>query len=434
MSKVINNLKSRFIRQIVSSFGLRVTYTGCTFLTTWILARFLGATEFGIYSYAFSWSYLLAVFSTVGLDSLLVREVAVYKSNGDWGMLRGILRWGNIISFSCGTAIAVLGIAIARVSGMAEDPTLFTAFCLGMAALPFAALRNLRRGAMRGLQQVTLGLIPEMLIAPVVIFLSILFAFALWRDSLSAVWCIAIYTLVTAATLLISIAFLRKSLPPGVFLIAPQYQIKSWLASAIPFMLIESIYVINVRADILMLGSLGSITDAGVYVPVNRGAQLINFVLVAVSSALAPKIASLYAAGKLTQLQATVVKISKLALLPTLTITALLITTSSRYLGLFGTEFVQGQTALIILCCGQLIFTITGLGGLLLNMTGNEKYTAITGISGAILNVCLNYFLITRWGVVGAAIATSLSMLLMNLGNIILVRRKLQIQSTAIGL
>ncbi|MEO0928599.1 MAG: polysaccharide biosynthesis C-terminal domain-containing protein, partial [Cyanobacteria bacterium J06643_13] len=287
---------------------------------------------------------------------------------------------------------------------------------------------------MRGQQQVTLGLNPEMLIAPVVIFLSILFAFSLWRDSLSAVWCIAIYTLVTAATLLISIAFLRKSLPPGVFLIAPQYQIKSWLASAIPFMLIESIYVINVRADILMLGSLGSIADAGVYVPVNRGAQLINFVLVAVSSALAPKIASLYAAGKLIQLQATVIKISKLALLPTLTITALLITTSSRYLGLFGTEFVQGQTALIILCCGQLIFTITGLGGLLLNMTGNEKYTAITGISGAILNVCLNYFLITRWGVVGAAIATSLSMLLMNLGNIILVRRKLQIQSTAIGL
>ncbi|MEO1670375.1 MAG: flippase [Cyanobacteria bacterium J06631_2] len=443
MSKAINSkavnkfksrFKSRFVQQIMGSFGLRVTYTGCIFLTSIILARFLGATEFGIYSYTFAWSYLLGVFSTVGLDSLLVREVAVYKTSGNWAMLRGILRWANIVSFSCGVAIAICGIAIAWGTGMAQDPPLFTAFCLGMAALPFVALRNLRRGAMRGLQEVTLGLVPEMLIAPVVILLSILFAFALWRNSLAASWCIAIYTLVTVATMLISVTLLRKSLPPGVFLIAPQYQIKSWLASALPLMLIESIYVINVRADVLMLGSLRSIADAGIYVPVNRGAQLINFVLVAVSSALAPQIASLYAEGKLDRLQAIVIKTAKAALLPTLVITALLIAISPWYLSLFGTEFIQGKTALIILCLGQLIFTITGLGGLLLNMTGNEKYTAITGISGAVLNICLNYIFISRWGVVGAAIATSISMLLMNLGNIILVRHKLKIKSTAIGL
>ncbi|MEM6613644.1 MAG: flippase [Cyanobacteria bacterium P01_C01_bin.72] len=434
MSKAINNFKSRFVRQIVSSFGLRVTYTGCTFLTSLLLARFLGATEFGIYSYAFAWSYLLGVLSTVGLDSLLVREVAVYQNSGNWGMLRGILRWANLISLCCSIVIAVCGTAIAWGTGMAQDPPLFTAFCLGMAALPFTALRNLRRGAMRGLQQVALGLVPEMLIAPVVILGSFLFAFALWRDSLTASWCIAIYTLVTAATLLISVILLRKSLPPGVFLLAPQYQIRSWLASALPFMLIEGIYVINVRADILMLGSLRSLADAGIYVPVNRGAQLINFVLVAVSSALAPQIASLYAAGKLDRLQAIVIKTSKLALLPTLVITACLIAISPGYLGLFGTEFIQGRAALIVLCLGQLFFTITGLGGLLLNMTGNEKYTAITGVGGAGLNICLNYVLISRWGVLGAAIATSISMLLMNLTNIILVRYKLQLKSTAIGL
>ena len=434
MNKAINNFKSRFVRQIVSSFGLRVTYTGCTFLLTWILARFLGAAEFGIYSYAFSWSYLLAVFSTIGLDSLLVREVAVYQNSGNWGMLRGILRWSNLVSLCCSIAIAGCGMAIAWGTGMAEKPDLFAAFCLGMIALPFAALRNLRRGAMQGLQQVALGLVPEMLIAPVIILVSILFAFALWRDSLTASWCIAIYTLVTAATLLISVILLRKFLPPGVLLIAPKYQIKSWLASALPFMLIGGIYVINVRADILMLGSLRSLADAGIYVPVNRGAQLINFVLVAVSSALAPQIASLYAAGKLTQLQATIVKTAKLALLPTLTITALLITISPWYLSLFGAEFIAGKTALIILCLGQLIFTMTGLGGLLLNMTGNEKYTAITGVGGAGLNICLNYVLISRWGVVGAAIATSVSMLLMNLTNIILVRWKLKLKCTAIVL
>ena len=434
VNKTLGNFKSRLVQQIASSFGLRVIYMSCTFLTSLILARFLGATEFGIYTYTVSWSYLLGVFSTVGLDNLLVREVAVYRSNASWGLLRGILRWANFISLCFSLIIAILGIAIAFATGMAQDPPLFKAFCLGMAALPFIALRNLRRGAMRGLQRITLGLMPEMLIAPVAILLSILFAFAISSSPLPAPWCVAIYTLVTAATLLISVNLLNKSLPPAVSLVAPEFKGKHWLSSALPFMLIEGIYIINARVDVLMLGSLQSIADAGIYVPVNRGAQLINFVLMAISSALAPKIASLYAEGKLFKLQTIVVTTARLALLPTLLITITLIAISSWYLNLFGTEFVQGQTALIILCIGQLIFTITGLGGLLLNMTGHEKYTAITGGGSAVLNTFLNYIFISRWGVVGAAIATSVSLLLMNICNIILVRRRLDIKSTAIGL
>ena len=411
-NKVIGNFKDRLLQQIVGSFGLRVTYMGCTFLTSIALARWLGAAEFGIYTYTTSWAYLLGVFSTVGLDNLLVREVAVYKSNGDWGLLRGILTWANLVSLGFSLAMVVLGIAIAYGTGMPEDSSLFMAFCVAMASLPFMALRNLRRGAMRGLQQVTLGLIPEMLIAPVVILLSILFTFALSYQPVSAAWCVGIYTLVTAATLLISVSLLRRALPPGVFLLAPLYKSRQWLSCALPFMLIEGIYIINARVDVLMLGSLQSVADAGIYVPVNRGAQLINFVLMAISSALAPKIASLYATGKLIKLEATVVKTAKLALLPTLLITAGLITLSSYYLSLFGTDFIAGKNALSILCIGQFVFTITGLGGLLLNMTGNEKYTAITGGGSAILNTLLNYIFILRWGVVGAAIATSISLLL----------------------
>ncbi|MEM7757162.1 MAG: hypothetical protein AAF298_03395 [Cyanobacteria bacterium P01_A01_bin.40] len=71
-------------------------------------------------------------------------------------------------------------------------------------------------------------------------------------------------------------------------------------------MLLEGINIINAWVDILMLGSLGSITDSGIYVPVNLGTQLINFVLLAISSALAPTIARLYVEGKLAKLQTTI--------------------------------------------------------------------------------------------------------------------------------
>ncbi|MEM8718530.1 MAG: flippase [Cyanobacteria bacterium P01_G01_bin.39] len=434
VNNAIANFKNRLFQQIVGSFGLRVTYMGCTFLTNIILARFLGANDFGIYTYTVSWAYLLGVFGTVGLDNLLVREVAIYHGQAAWGLLRGILRWANQISLLVSLGLSFIAVAIAFFTGMAQDPPLFLAFCIAMAALPFTSLRNLRRGAMRGLQEVSWGLIPEMLIAPVAIILSIVIAFLIWQDQLTAAWCVLVYTLVTVLTLIISQVLLKQFLPTQVSSVSPQYQVSKWFASALPFMLLEGIYVINARVDILMLGSLSSITEAGIYVPVNRGAQLINFVLMAISSALAPTIARLYSEGKLNKLEATIVKTARLALLPTCVFTVILIAISPWYLSLFGTEFIQGKNALVILSLGQLIFTVTGLGGLLLNMTGNERYTAVTGGFSAILNTLLNYILIFHWGVMGAAIATSISLLVMNFSNIYLVHKKLNIKCTAIGL
>lgn len=46
-----------------------------------------------------------------------------------------------------------------------------------------------------------------------------------------------------------------------------------------------------------------NVDATGIYVPVNRGTQLINFVLMAVTSALASTIASLYAAGNRQKLR-----------------------------------------------------------------------------------------------------------------------------------
>lgn len=51
-------------------------------------------------------------------------------------------------------------------------------------------------------------------------------------------------------------------------------------------MFLESIHVLNARADILMLGHLNGLEEAGLYAPVNRGAQLIVFILMAFNGPL----------------------------------------------------------------------------------------------------------------------------------------------------
>jgi O-antigen/teichoic acid export membrane protein len=429
----LGSWKNRLLQQAAGSFGLRLIYTALTFVTNILLARFLGTEDFGIYNYTVTWSYLLAVFGTIGLDNLLVREVAIYCSQSAWGLLRGILRWADRLSLIFSLSLSAIAIGIGFfVVDMESNSAMFISFVSAIASLPFASLRNLRRGIMRGLDRVTIGFIPEMLIAPLAILISAIAAYWILQERLTAAWLVGLYTVITAITLIISAMLVNRYLPSKIATVNPQFESQKWLHSALPFMFLEGIYVINARVDVLMLGALQNVEAAGIYVPVNRGAQLINFVLMAVCSALAPIIARLYAEGKSKQLEATVIKTARVALIPACLLTALLIIFSDRYLLIFGKEFVRGQTALSILCVGQLIFTATGLAGLLLNMTGKERYTAITGTISAGVNIILNYLLISRWGVSGAAMATSISVVVMNLINIILVRQKLGIASTAL--
>jgi O-antigen/teichoic acid export membrane protein len=150
------------------------------------------------------------------------------------------------------------------------------------------------------------------------------------------------------------------------------------------------------------------------------------------NSVLSPTFATLYAEGKREQLQQVVTHSTRLISLFALVMTLGLIALRYSILQLFGAEFIQGQTALIILSIGYLVNALTGSVGLLLNMTRHAKFSAATVAFAALLNVCLNWLLIPKWGVNGAATATAISMIVGNVISAIWVRQKLGIKSTAI--
>jgi O-antigen/teichoic acid export membrane protein len=109
-----------------------------------------------------------------------------------------------------------------------------------------------------------------------------------------------------------------------------------------------------------------------------------------------------------------------------------LITLRYWVLQISGAEFIQGQTALIILSIGYLVNALTGSVGILLYMTRHiEAYLATTAFA-ALLNVCLNWLLIPKWGVNGAATATTISMIASSVICAVWVRQKLGIKSTVI--
>ena len=431
---VKSKLKSKLVQGAAGAFGLRLVYTGLTFLTSILLARVLGTAGFGIYSYAIVWAYLLSVPATLGLDNFVVREMAVYNTKSSWGLMRGILQWADRAVLSVAVPLAVVAILVAWVIDGGDRSETFIGVCIAISLMPALSLRNVRRGAMRGLHRITSGLLPELLIDPLILIVLTVSAYLLLRTELSAHLIIIFYGVGTVTTLIILQRFLTKALPRPTRTAQPQYNGKFWLSGALPFVLIESIPIINSQTDVLMLGGLRGVEAVGLYVPVNRGAQLITFIVMAVSSTLAPMIASAYADGRLAELQQTITKSVRVVAGVAFLFAATIITFGRWYLLLFGAEFVEGITALYILCVGTFIATSVGLSLVVLNMTGHERFTANVGWVTTVLNVILNAIFIPLWGVNGAALATSSSVVLGGLITLVAVRRKLGIDATIVGM
>jgi len=424
----------RLLKRAAGTLGLRLSYTLLTFVTSIVLARLLGPVGFGTYTYTISWTYLLAIPATLGFDGLLGREVAIYQTQFAWQQMQGLLRWANVLAFLAAIVIAAIGItAMTQLSDAQGNSQLVLCFCIVMATLPMLALRNIRRGSMRGLHQIVLGLFPEMLIAPLLLLSFVGIAVVWQAERFTAVWAVGAYALATGITLVISALFLEQALPFHFHVASPRYHRLDWIKQAWPFMFLESIHVLNARADVLMLGQLNGLEAAGIYAPVNRGAQLIVFILMAFNGPLSPTIASLYADGKRQELQKILIKTARVCLAVSALATAGLLSFGQQYLMIFGPTFVEGLEALRILCIGQVLYVLVGLSPMVLSMTGHTRFTAATGLVSAGVNIFLNFLLIPRYGVNGAAIATTCGGLVSGTINTIWVYIKVGVHPNIFG-
>ena len=416
------------------TFSLNLVSAALTFLMTLLLARLLGTTGYGTYAYALAWISLLSVLSIFGLDKLLVREMAVYNTRLSWQLMSGLLRWSNITALVMSLGFALLaGITIRILSDRLESQMTYT-LLIALIMLPLIVLMRLRQAAMRGLHYVVGGQLPETLVMPISFFIIIGGMYLFVKHALSAPAAMIAHVVAVGVALFIGVRQLQTFLPQSAKEANPVSQGWTWMRIVIPLVFLNSVTMINSQIDVILLGLMKSTGAVGVYVVAKRGAGLVTFLLIAVNIALAPTIASMYAAGEMDKLQRIITKSARLILTGSVPIAIMLILFGHWFLlFFFGQDFIQGARALAILGAGQLINAATGSVGLLLIMTGYERDAAMCVGIIAVLNIILNASLIPKWGLEGAATATAITVIFWNIILVILVYKRLGIHSTALG-
>ena len=427
-------LGNRVIAGALGLFASRAAFTGLSFVLNVILARMLGASDFGVYTYTYAWMLLLLVPAMLGMDQLVVREIAALSARAAWSNVRRILHKANQVTSLASLAIVLIAGIVSEAAAQHLDPRVRVTFLTASVLLPLIALTRVRQCAMQGLHRVAIGVLPEMVVQPAVFIAFLGITYWLGVRHLTAPRAMGLNVAACIIAFAIGVKLLLSSIPHHSADTPPEALAWNWRKSALPLMFTASAGVIYGQADTLLLGSLKGAKVVGIYGIADRGSDLILLLTLIVSTALAPQIASLYASGDIAGIERVVIKFARATFLCSLPVALAFVGFGFWYLLLFyGSAFTAGQQALTILSIGKTLSVLIGLPGMILIMTGYERDAARAIGFSAIITILLNLLLIPRWGLEGTAVATASTTVLWNILMAVLLYKRLGIHCTALG-
>jgi len=422
--------ESSFFRIAASSFAIKIVAAGTAFGLQIILARSLGAKDYGDYVYVLTWILLLMSLSSLGMDGAALRFVASYAGQEAWGELRGFVLRGIQWVLFASIVISILSLAGILLFRDAIRPELIGIFFIGFFLLPINSLLTFGGACLQALKHVVVAEALQTVLRSLLFGLLFIFLYLVSPQSLVAENAM-ILQLVAAFIMLVILFYqlFRKS-PKAVKNVSPVFHNRYWLSTSLPFLALSGLSLLLTRTDIIMIGFFQGTQDAGIYAIATRIIILSSFGIAAVNSILAPMIAQYYARKEFKELQKVVTHAAVGNAVVTVPIVIVLIIFGKSVLALFGSAFMVAYLPLSILLLGQLVDALAGSVGYLMTMTGHQnEVLKVVGFC-SILNVILNAVLIPVMGLTGAALSTAITVALLNIILVFRVNNRIQINST----
>lgn len=394
---------------------------GLMFLMTILFARWLGASDFGLFSLGLTIMTIFSIIARWGTDQVLLKQVGAHWETEPEiakGYIVSVIKLVAIISIALTFIVTTLNEAIANyIFNKPEFSEVL--FWFGLMIVPFAINYTIAE-AYKGTGKPVLSSYLQNVITP---FVAIVIVGILYFSSHSTLITISqSFALGIIISLLISISLWKRIHHQTL---KTSIAIKQIIKEGWPMLLITSGSLIITWSDILIIGLWGTPEEIGIYSAATKTVMITSLILIAMNSITAPKYAFLYKKGDLKGLKQLAKNSSKILLLLVLFPTAFLLFYSESIMSWFGNEFIIGSTVLMILTIGQFLNVVAGSVGYLLTMTGHEQVMQNIMFKTAMLNIVLSVILMHIYGSIGVAIATSVSFAIWNFWALYTVRRKL---------
>jgi len=397
------------IRAFFSSSALIFVGLVCAFLSHITLAKVLGASEYGVYSFIFSVSLLISVFGLFGFQNASVKIISLFQGGKNRDHTISFCRFSLLFCVGITVCMAVLVYGLFWVTPLADEYPK-NAFLIGILASILMVFMRLHAAFLRGLSKPVLSVLFETSLREILLVLGVFALLLIGFDIETGVQ--ALLILIGALSISSFFAWVisvieinKKNLAPSRAI--EKSQKKEWLALSFPMMLTIFAQRLLRRSDIIMLGVMTSPVIVGAYAIAAQFAESSTIGQKAVYAIFSPKVATLHDEGKKGELKKFYSQIQWISILSTGAICLAIGLVTPFILGFFGQGFEGAYMPIIILLVGQFLNICFGPVALLMLMTGREKQAMTATFIAAIANLILNPVAIYFYGMEGAAVTTA---------------------------
>jgi O-antigen/teichoic acid export membrane protein len=405
LAKVLHRDVLHLVRGSGFIFACRVGGAVLALVTQWVLARWMGAEDLGSYLLAYSWMILVARLSGLGYNSASVRFIGAGIAHDDPSIIRGFVTFTTRMVYGVSIAAAVVGAvgSFLLVGRTGANPW---PMVIAFAAVPIIAGSSNLFGFAASYAWFRAAFLPNTILRP-----------ALFLGSVCVLWWLGTSIGVTGVMLLqagsmaVTLATLlwvvRKPLRQRIAGVSPRFERRLWTHASLALLIISLFRDYLPELSIIVAGVYLTSEEIAIFTIGYRIAALISFVLFAVDSFTFPQIAQAAALDDRDALRTHAVRATRLTFLASLGALAGFWLFGRFVLGLFGEEFIEGYTLLLIIAVAQVLRASVGPVLPLLTVGGHERESLkVYGVSLVVVAPVV-MVLAPAWGVVGVGVAVA---------------------------
>lgn len=383
-------------------------------------ARVLGATPWGIFSFLLSLASILVLFSDIGINSLVTRQVSRHQDSPDISINTAIT-----LRLVLSVLFAIVFIFLSSFSHSIPDAPIL--FALMAVVTLFDMLRDLGVCIARGIEHLQIEAAAQIFSNFLMVGLGLLF---LLKDP-SVLSLTTAYAIASVAGFVLT-AFLLRDYIRRLSFSLQWREVKRIVLLALPFSIPAMMGVIIVNTDTVLIRYFGSLKDVGLYSAAQRLVQVAYIVPGLLAVPLFPLMSRLAQSDK-KRLASILEKILSLTILLALPLALYSMAYGKEIIHLvYGNEYMLATTSLQILA-GTILFTFPFmmLNNIIFSL--DERWTIFSySIIGVISNGVLDILLIPSMGIVGAALSTALTTAIIVLYTFLKIQKALSLSSSTI--
>lgn len=396
------------------SFAGRLFEYAIRFVFSIIVANWIGAEQYGLYTLGLTIVPIASMLSLLGLQTGVVAFLPPAIHDKDESRIWGIIQVCGGIPALLSFAFGALLFAFANPIAVAwfHEPRLIPLLRVVSLAIPLEALGFIAYQIIISYKQPKFSVLANNIILPSAkLGLTVIFLLL----GLGVFGIISAHVISTAVALALILYFVNALFPLRRPIHTAKRETGRLLRYSLPVHVGWVLSTVRGTLETLVLGFVGLTTGVGVFAVAQRLSSLGTLFFLAVGNISTPLIADLYSRGQFEPLRKLYQTTTRWVITFNLPLFLAFVFFTKPLLSIFGGDFTTGAAGLVVLAVGNLVYTGTGPGANVLDMTNHTKFNSINSVFMLVVTIASDLLLIPRWGVIGAAAASAFSTVIVNI-------------------